>query len=605
VVRASHAQFDRASRLLYLTQSSTDYADSHSSADQSIVSFRPDGSAFRVDSQGHVTMTNDVQKISSQRAHADLDQKSQPQKILLSGEVLYSAQDSLRRLHGTAAEGTLSFGPESIIRHAQLRHTVSLFDEEKTTPQPSRVGSQRVNKSLSTTREMEAAQVDVEFGTTADRRPLAQHITAVGGARLNVHTIYAKTPPEETGVEGDQLFVTLRGGNAIASLRGTGHTKLTMINPSGVRQKSTGDTLLMTFAPAEKTKATEKLNTAGPQQAAQLESSEQQGNVVLTQQTPAQGKAAPVETTATAQRVTYEAATQLIRLFGNPHLREPSGDLSAEVIQFERSSGNGSATGNVKATYRTPGETGLSLGGSDPVHVVADHAHFDHQKNTALFFGKPGEDARLWQGSDSISAPVLELARTQGTLSAHGGNGSETKAVRAVLTTLDSAPPGKRVIQDKKGAPSVVRVTSDSLLYSNDQNLAKFRGSVDVQAPSGTMRAREVDLYLTDGGAPVPGSGKRPASHVNGGQKKVVDRICAEGDVQLKQPGRSGIGEELVYTAKDGKFVLTGTPSVMPRILDQVRGTVTGGSLIFNDRDDSVLVSGGQSKAVTETRTTR
>lgn len=605
VVRASHAQFNRASRMLYLTQSSTDYADSHSSSDQSVVSFRPDGSAFHVDAQGHVTMSNDVQRISSQSAHADLDQKSQPQKIFLNGGILYSTQDSVRRLHGTAAEGTLSFGPQSIIRHAQMRHDVSLVDEEKAAPQPSRAGSQSENKPLSTSRDMEAGQVDVDFGTTADRRPLARNITAVGDARLKVHTIYSSTPPEETGVEGDQLFVTLRDGNAVSSLRGTGHTKLTMVNPSGVRQKSTGDTLLMTFAPAEKTKAPANPSTAGPQQTAQLESSEQQGNVVLTQQTPAQGKGAPVETTARAERVTYQAATQLIRLYGNPHLREPSGDLSAETIQFERSTGNASAAGNVKATYRAAGETGVSLGGSDPVHIVADHARFDHKKNTALFFGMPGQDARLWQGADSISAPVLELARTQRTLSAHGGNGSEPKAVKTVLTSVGSAPLGKRVVQDKTGAPSVIRVISDSLLYSDDQNLAKFRGSVDVEAPSGMMRAREVDLYFTGGGAPASGTGKPPASQVNQAQKKEVDRICAEGDVQLKQPGRSGTGEQLVYTAKDGKFVLTGTPSVMPRIVDQVRGTVTGSSLIFNDHDDSVLVSGGQSKAVTETRTAR
>ncbi len=66
--------------------------------------------------------------------------------------------------------------------------------------------------------------------------------------------------------------------------------------------------------------------------------------------------------------------------------------------------------------------------------------------------------------------------------------------------------------------------------------------------------------------------------------------------------GRKGTGEELAYTAAEGKFVLTGSSAAPPRLTDQVRGTVTGNALIFNDRDDSVEVSGGASKAVTQTR---
>jgi lipopolysaccharide export system protein LptA len=603
VVRASHAQFDRSRRLLFLTRSSTEYADSDSSCDHATVSFRPDGSIYRIDAQGHVTMVNDAQKVTSEKAHADLDQKSQPQKVLLSGDVAYFAEDKVRRMHGTAGEGTLTFGPQSNIRHAQLRHTVSLIDEEKAVKENSGAGKQRGNGS--TTRDMAASQVDVDFSTAADRRPVAQHILAVGGARLNIHTIHTNTPPEETGVEGDQLFVTLRDGVAVSSLRGTGHTKLTMVSPTGVVQKSTGDTLSMTFADSGKRKATQKSGTTASQPATQLESSEQQGNVVLTRQTPAQGKLPPAEATATAQRVTYEAATQLVRLYGNPRLHDPNGDLTADTIQFERASGNASAFGTVKATYRSDGQIGLTFGGSDPVHVVADHARFDHEKDMVLFFGKPGQDARLWQGADSISAPVLELARTQRTLSAHDNNVSDTKAVRAVFTSLGSAPQLKTVTRGKPGEPSLIRVTSRTLVYSDVRNQASFRGMVDVQTSSGTMRARDMDLYFTGQSARPMGAAKAPAIQANDRLKKQVERIVAKGDVQLKQPGRSGTGDELVYTAQDGKFVLTGTSAAPPRIVDQLHGTVTGASLIFNDRDDSVLVSGDQSKAVTETRTAR
>ena len=96
---------------------------------------------------------------------------------------------------------------------------------------------------------MQASQVDIDFAPGPDRRPQAEHILAAGGARLNVHTIYAKTPPEDTTVQGDQLFATLVDGEVLSSLRGTGHTSLVTVSPNGVTQSSKGDNLLLTFAP--------------------------------------------------------------------------------------------------------------------------------------------------------------------------------------------------------------------------------------------------------------------------------------------------------------------------------------------------------------------
>jgi lipopolysaccharide export system protein LptA len=71
----------------------------------------------------------------------------------------------------------------------------------------------------------------------------------------------------------------------------------------------------------------------------------------------------------------------------------------------------------------------------------------------------------------------------------------------------------------------------------------------------------------------------------------------------LTQPGRKGEGEKLVYTSQDGRYVLTGTAANPPHMYDATRGNTTGSALIFNDQDDSVEVSGGQSAAVTTTRT--
>ena len=83
-----------------------------------------------------------------------------------------------------------------------------------------------------------------------------------------------------------------------------------------------------------------------------------------------------------------------------------------------------------------------------------------------------------------------------------------------------------------------------------------------------------------------------------------VERMVVTGDIDMEQPGRRATGERLVYTAGDGLFVLTGTPSALPKVVDDQRGTVTGTSLRFHSGDDNVVVSnGGDSGAGKRVRT--
>jgi len=81
-----------------------------------------------------------------------------------------------------------------------------------------------------------------------------------------------------------------------------------------------------------------------------------------------------------------------------------------------------------------------------------------------------------------------------------------------------------------------------------------------------------------------------------------VQTIDATGDVQLEQPGRKAVGARLLYTADEGKFVLTGVPGVPPSIFDAEHGQVTGVSLTFFNRDGRVLVDSSNSTSITQTR---
>jgi lipopolysaccharide export system protein LptA len=79
--------------------------------------------------------------------------------------------------------------------------------------------------------------------------------------------------------------------------------------------------------------------------------------------------------------------------------------------------------------------------------------------------------------------------------------------------------------------------------------------------------------------------------------------MVALGDVIIQQPNRRAEGQQLVYTAAEDKFVLTGGP---PSIFDAEHGKITGVSLTFFRHDDRVLVDGEASTpVVTQTRVAR
>ncbi len=77
--------------------------------------------------------------------------------------------------------------------------------------------------------------------------------------------------------------------------------------------------------------------------------------------------------------------------------------------------------------------------------------------------------------------------------------------------------------------------------------------------------------------------------------------MTARGHVELTEQGRHGTGEQLEYSSDTGEYVLTGTSERPPRLMDPVRGSVTGEVLIFNTHDDSVKVGSGGRRTVTET----
>jgi lipopolysaccharide export system protein LptA len=160
----------------------------------------------------------------------------------------------------------------------------------------------------------------------------------------------------------------------------------------------------------------------------------------------------------------------------------------------------------------------------------------------------------------------------------------------------ESKPKGQSSESEQKfDASSRLTITAAHLTYADADRRAHYDGGVNATGTGFQATADQTDVYL------VPQSQTSSDQSLNTPGR--LDRMVADGHVVIQQPGRRALGQKLVYTASDDKFVLTGGP---PSIFDAERGKITGVSLTFFRGDDRVLVEGEASTpVVTQTRVAR
>ena len=631
VVDAARATLLRSSDQALLVNATLNYETEDGSADEATVYFRKDGTTEKIDAQGHVRMKTDTgATVDTATARIWMDAKSQPTQADLGGGVQFASARENETMHGSASDGTLLFetvstGPhaQTGLRHGEFRQNVS-FDEEVTGLAKDPRGH--------ADKQLHAEKVDVEFAPPqAGQSVQARKAIAEGSPVVSSRQTPSKGPEQTTRISGDQLVATLDEGNALRQLDGTGNTQIVQSATDGSHNASKGDVLHATFvqqpAPApgnqgqaaggqamasqHKAGGAGKKKDQGLKMQTALETAIQDGNVVLTE-TPAKKPGAatqPATLTGWAQHAEYHAAEEVLHLMGSPRITDGEAmQMAAESIDYHRDTQNAAASGNVKATYtqqqkngqNTAPAVGFAGGGNSPVHVIADRATLVHATNQDLFYGTVQAPARMWQDANSLLAPVIEIDRNQNLLKAWGEGTGTVPVVNANFTSAMGA----------NHQQSVVRVHSQTLVYSDKTRQGDFHGTVSAEQTDEVVHADDALLFLKPAAAASAGAGgakqgSQPAPHAGAGSAGgpgQLDHMIATGHVVFTQPGRKGNGEKLVYTASDGSYVLTGTEAAPPQMWDRVHGTTTGAALIFNSQDDSVVVSGGKSSAVTETR---
>ena len=615
-IRAQHAEFDRDEQLSVLRAATLQFRDGEANAGQANIQFRDDGSTEHIAATGGFTLTTaDGGRLAAPTATMDFDEQNQPRHGHLEGGVKMDSAQAGRTVHGTSPTADLDFNAQGQLRHAHMERGVT-FESQETRPQTT-------GPSINVKRSWRSPVADVNFRSVevAGKTEIEpETIRGAGGVTLASESRQGNAAPTPAKMSADQVTGTFGAGSALRTLVGTGHAKMEQTTAAGARQTASGDRLIVKFVAdrgqEDRRQATGKreqqpegrggAQTAG---APDVQSAEIDGHVAIVEQPALKPGAEPQPPLrATAGKAAYEGAGEWLHLTIHPRIVDGGLDLAAEKVDVSRQSGDAFAHGDVKATWiggtATGGapngsvtQHGTTLGGNGPAHAVADEAQLNESTGEATFHGH----ARLWQQANSIDAPEIVLNQHIETITAHTADARDP--VRAVLQNASAQRNGSGAAgghrqaaagATKPAASSVIRIRGGDLWYSDPEHRALMHGgvmgAVVAETANAASRSDTVELQLIPAGSPDNGTGQAQ-----------VDRMIAAGHVVLTFGARRGTGAQLVYSGVTGDYVLTGTDTVPPRLTDPDQGSVTGKTLIFHSRDDSVSIEGGSGETRTGT----
>jgi lipopolysaccharide export system protein LptA len=614
---AARADMNRNTDIAHITRPVVTSAERTAKADAAVLYLRRDGSIERIEGIDHVALTSGTQQVTANRLNAALTQESVLQSGRLTGDVALVDTDPQRPAHGSAEIVDALFDPRGSPAIVTASGAAKLFMLDRRgdprglsrSLQGSRIvahfapGNRRSTSVLKQLHATGSAQAEGESLATQPRGT-----RAVSGSAPAVKNIQ---------IAADDLTVLFtvasNGGTQPQTLSGSGRTRLRQDAPLGEQETSSGDTLDMVFA-------TQAALAPGSKAALEISSAVQTGHVSIRDHAPSRPRTiANVKSgddgavsTGTAGRAVYDGRLEKLTLTEDVHLYGNDASLIAPTVSLDQRTQDADASGGVQAEFQntsaapaqntatasTVGGTSSAPDSADQItHILSASAHFVHDTRFATFSGTTAKPAQMWQGASQVQAATLFFDGVKRTFSARmDGPGGLVNAVFA--SAHGKAKPGT-----PSQAASIVRVSSPKMDYNDLTRNATFTEGVTIDGTMGEIRGKQAVVFLTPASprtlpgtaGPARATGATPGilnaqpSPLNGS----IDRVVIDGAVQITQPGRRGTGEQLLYTAATGSYVLTGSVSAPPRIVDAQQGSVTGKTLLFTDGGSTIVVAGG------------
>lgn len=583
VLRAARAVYLRNENQVKLTQPRLSSEGLHGTeraeADNAIVTLRGNGSVERLEGRGNVRLVSgDGTSVYSGEVTTNFGPRNQPQNAHFAGGVQVVRDSPADKTVGRSQEADMVFTNDGHARQIA-------FDKGVSFQQRINVGDHRTDRMLT------ANSLVLRLFRRKTRHLQLSAAEATGSAVFTSRSAAPGHKPNETSLAGQSLKAQFAADGQIAQIDGSGQTRVRTVVANGDIDTSSGDTLHVVFMKkpssyALASQVAEKTDIAGES----IRTAIQTGHVVLQQigKAKTDGSSETVTLTATASQAEYAASNDSVTLTGNPQIRNEQMEISAGRIELDRKSGDVSLTGPVQATLAPRSRLARDpLGGNGPTHVISNEAKLLRASQTATFSGR----ARLWQGSDSIAAPVIEISKDGRTLKAFSDRPCNQCVVGTFLSESGTfSTPSLRAVWAGTH-PETVRIFCGRIAYSGVQRKGEFFGHVRVIDSSSELMADRAEIFLASS-AHVAGGRQNSDSGSNNSPSSTVQKMVATGDVRLKQPGRRASGTRLIYTAADGRYVLTGDSRNAPEVFDANRGTVTGQTLTFSAPGQAIIVSG-------------
>jgi lipopolysaccharide export system protein LptA len=558
-ILAAHATVTKEPRQVVMERAQISRPNQVLTGDRAILFLRANNSVERVLTTGHVhgqVRETDTTEVRSEEADFQLGLHNNFESGVLTGGVTMQVSGK-QPMEGSSGRAFLWFGEKNQLTKLRAVDHVKLVQSHA----PAGGGSVPAGAAQIQQVELDSDALDVQVKdgnllNKADTSGAAQ-IVLVSSPPAPKPGQKRAPPPVRTTVTARKFHADFDDNGRMRKLHGAPDARIVSTNPGQPDRVSTSQVVDAYFDP-------------------------DLGGIAKAVQT---GSVHYIEASRQgwAENAVYTPADANLLLTGSPRVIENGGTTTGDRIVMNREQGTALAQGNVKSTYSDlkPQPGGAMLAASDPVHVTSTNMTADRDSGVAVYTG----DARLWQGANIVQAPQITFNRAQ----------------RSVLALGDGATPVMTVFVQTNAAGQVtpVNVTAKRLDYSDPQRQAVFSHEVVAKSADGTITSDEGTVYLLprkQAPAPPRAGAVSPA----GTAPSELDKIVARGHVVIQQPTRRGHGEQLVYTAADGRFVLSGGS---PQIVDAQHGTTRGDSLIFYNRDDRVVVQGkSSSPTLTQTR---
>ena len=569
VITGSSGVIQKEPRQTILTNARIEQPTRTLTADKITMLFEPDNTVQHVVAEGNIHIeSRGPTVVDVYGPHADVNMganNNAQQAVLTGGAKFVTRGDNLT--HGSADTFVLDFGDQNQPERFHMVNNARLHQD----PHPGKPG---VGPASGQPVDIIADALDFQLANGSDLKTA----DTIGKAQIVI--LPSTTKPKSTDKNAQDMsssttvataghfHATFGDGNQMQSLHGAPDSRIVSTSPGQPEKVSTSEKLDVAFG-----------SDGGVQKLVQT------GNFEY-HEPPAKpdtgGRA------AFADKATYTPADQLLVLNGSPRVIDGGMTTTANLVRMNRQSGDAFADGDVKTTYSElkPQPNGALLATSDPIHVTAEHMASRQQPSIAHYTG----NVRLWQGANVVRAPKIDFDQSNRTMVASGD-----QQQRVVSLFVQESADGKQ---------TPTEVVADKLTYTDSERKARYTGNVLAKSAPNSITAQQIDIYLKEAGEQTTASAKPSKSIVPGNQgPSKIDHMVATGNVVVTEPNRRAVGDQLVYTADDAKYHLTGKS---PSIYDATHGTVWGDSLTFYSRDDRVTVESKKSSStVTRARITK